>query len=480
MNTSLISATYTWAQFAPVYSLVGLAVLILLADAFLPRISKQIYPLIAAVGTFIAACFMIKGEYASSFGLLACGATTVCLIMLWDYRATVYASVAGGDDAEGSSELAVLPLIATAGVCALTQARDLIMLFVCLETVTLASYAMAGFFRRNQGSVEAGVKYLILGAVSTGILVMGAAWYFGTTGTFFLNAQMELAALSNTHLCTGFLLGLGMLLAGAFFKVGAAPMHTWIPDVYQGAPTPVSAYLAVVSKVAGFIVLLLFTIPLMQIGQQLPNIIAPIIYTLGVVAALTLLIGNLGAINQVNIKRLMGYSSIGQAGFILIFFVGMRNNFASEVCYYLLAYGVATLAVFYAITQLRQQRGSEEIDAFNGLGKTNPRTASLITVCFASLAGVPLTGGFLAKWSSFRAMIYGLQRWEHLSWSLLIIMIICATAGFYYYFKVLRAMYWEKPESHATPVAFTPGALVILSLSALILIGMGTLPLIIS
>ena len=184
MSTSyLISASYTWGQFTPVFFLAGLAILLLLADAFLSRLSKQAFPLIAAIGCFLATCGMVTGPWKNPYGMLAAGSAALCLLLAFDYRTVVHASVAGGDREEGSGELSILMLLATAGVVALTRARDLIMLFVSLETITLSSYALAGYFRRNRGSVEAGVKYLVLGAVSTGILVMGIAWFFGTTGT---------------------------------------------------------------------------------------------------------------------------------------------------------------------------------------------------------------------------------------------------------------------------------------------------------
>ena len=477
-STYLISGVYSWGQFAPVFWLVGLAVALLLADTFLPRVPKQLYPIGGAIGAGIAACFMLGGAHASAFGALACGATALCLLLAWDYRAVVCASVAGGDDEEGMAEFAALPLLACAGICGLIQAKDLAMLFVCLETVTLSSYALAGYFRRNQGSIEAGVKYLVLGALSTGIFVFGAAWFFGTTGSFALDYRLALAALNNPFLGTGFLVAMGMLLMGAFFKVGAAPAHTWIPDVYQGAPTPVSAFLAVASKVAGFVVLLLLCRPLVQVASVAAPMMHPVVQTLAAVAAATLLVGNLGALGQQNAKRLLGYSSIGQAGFILVFFVAMGPRLSSEVFFYLLAYGLATIPAFYAIAQLRRQRGHEEISAFRGLGKTNPRTAFLITVSFASLAGVPLTGGFLAKFSAFRAFVYAQHRWEPLGWWLLPIMVICAAAGFYYYFKVLRAMYWERPQEDDAPVRFSPVCTAVLALGALALVALGTLPLV--
>ena len=474
--TSSISDLYTWGQFTPAFILVGLAVLILLADAFLPRISKQVYPVAGAIGALLLSLTLAVGEHPYYYDALACGATALCLLLAYDYRSIVYASVAGADEEDGAAEFAALPLIACAGICALCVARDIIMLFVSLETVTLASYALAGYFRRNQGSIEAGVKYLILGALSTGIFVFGAAWFFGMTSSFRLEPEGVWMALSSPALCTGLLIAVAMLMLGAFFKVGVVPMHSWIPDVYQGAPTPVSAFLAVVSKTAGFVLLIQLCTPLVQMVHAFAPILTPIIYALSVVTALTLLVGNLGAIRQSNVKRLLGYSSIGQAGFIMVFFVNMGSSVFSDVFIYLLAYGLATIPAFYAIAQLRIQRGNEELSAFRGLAKTNPRTAALITVSFASLAGVPLTGGFLAKFLSFRALVHASHRWDMLGWWLLPIMIICAAAGFFYYFKVLRAMYWEAPQEGDAPVKFSPLATGVLAVSAVAIIVLGTLP----
>lgn len=477
-NTLSISALYTWGQFTPAFCLVGLAVLLLLADAFFPRVSKQVYPVAGAIGAFLVGLCLLVGEHTAYFDSLACFATALCLLLAFDYRSVVYDSVGGSGEEDGAAEFAALPLIACAGICALTVARDIIMLFVSLETVTLSSYALAGYFRRNQGSIEAGVKYLILGALSTGIFVFGAAWYFGMVGSFLLAPELVWPALNSPYLCTGVLVAFAMLMLGAFFKVGAAPMHSWIPDVYQGSPTPVSAFLAVASKIAGFVLLLHICTPLVQMVHAYAPLIAPIIFGLSVVTALTLLIGNLGAIRQSNVKRLLGYSSIGQAGFIMVFFVSMGSTLFTDVCYYLLAYGLATIPAFYAIAQVRMQRGSEEISAFRGLAKTNPRTAALIAVSFASLAGVPLTGGFMAKFKSFCALVYAQHRWDFSCWGLLIIMVICAAAGFYYYFKVLRAMYWETPQEGDAPVKFSPLATAVLAISAAALIALGTLPLI--
>ncbi len=486
MDNAFISASYTWSQFTPAYVLVGIACLILMADCFVPKFPKRGYALVAAIGALVTACFIDRDSVMGSFAFLACLATGLCLLLAFDYTKVTADSIAGNDNEEGTAEFYALPLIAAAGIFSLTQARDLIMLFVSLEVITLTSYVLAGYFRRNQGSIEAGVKYLILGALSTGMLVFGAAWYFGTTGSFMLEPFAIDNALRGTlvgsmGIRACFSLALALLLLGAFFKVGAAPMHMWIPDVYQGAPTPTSTFLAVASKTAGFVVLCALVMPFSAfagINHPFSGAVLVLVQVFAVVAAATLLIGNLGAINQSNAKRLLGYSSIGQAGFILVFFLNMGDAVwqLSNICNYLLAYTLATVAAFAAIAMVRTQRGSEEISAFRGLGKTNPRTAFLITVSFASLAGVPLTVGFTAKFYSFLALLNSMNNWSGISW-LLPVMIVCAAAGFYYYFKVLRSMYWEAPQEGDRPLC-VPGVTVgLLTACAVSIILLGTLPL---
>ena len=476
-----IVSTYTWCQFAPTFALVGLAALLILADALLPKLPKRLYAGIAALGSFVAAFFMTTGEYANLFGFIATVATGLSILLAFDYTKVCCESIAGNGNEEGTGEFYALPLVACAGILSLTQARDLVMLFVSLEVVTLTSYVLAGYFRRNQGSIEAGIKYLVLGAMSTGILVYGIAWYFGMVGSFTLSAETVYSALNggvagSPALAFGFLLATAMLFAGAFFKIGAAPMHVWIPDVYQGAPTPTTAFLAVASKAAGFVVLCSLILPFAPFATPGSLLGRILVTTIAIVAAATLLIGNLGAMRQTNLKRLLGYSSIGQAGFILVFFLQMQVALEFNVCEYLLAYALATISAFFAVAMVRTQRGSEEIAAFRGLGKTNPRTAFLITVSFASLAGVPLTLGFMVKLKTFVTVVSAIQNWDNFCW-LLVIMVITAATGFYYYFKVLRSMYWEKPQPGVPALRVPLCTGVVLTISAIALIILGTLPL---
>lgn len=467
--------TYTWSQFIPAFSLVGVASVLLLADAFLPKLPKRLFGAVAAAATFVTGCFLMGGEHANAFGLLACLATCFSILLALDYTQVTCASLTGSDSEEGSTELYALPMVACAGILALTQAKDLITLFVSLEVITLTSYVLAGYFRRNQGSVEAGIKYLVIGAMSTGMLVFGAAWYFGMSGTFELGNSAVVAALNGSPVMfKGFLMAIALLLTGAFFKVGAAPMQVWVPDVYQGAPTPVSNFLATASKTAGFVLLSAVVAPMLTcMGDAY-------LLTLGTVTVATLVIGNLGALTQSNAKRLLGYSSIGQAGFILVFYLPLNSSplkmvaIQSNVLLYLAAYTLATTVAFFAIAMVRTQRGSEELSAFRGLGTTNPRLAFLITVAFASLAGVPLTAGFLVKMLSFIALISVMGKCCCLVWVLLPVMIICAAAGFYYYFKVIREMYWVKPAEGDKPLSVPVISGLVMTICTLLIIITGT------
>ncbi len=475
------SATYTWAQFTPAFILVGVAAVLLMADTFIKTLPKRAYALAAALSALLVGCYTFSGDHANAYSFLACLATGLSILVAYDYTKVTCSSIAGGTCDEGTGEFYALPLVACAGILCLTQAADLIMVFVSLEVVTLTSYVLAGYFRRNQGSIEAGIKYLVLGAMSTGILVFGAAWYFGMSGTFILDSAVVMDILSSGSVASGtvaigFLMSVALLFLGAFFKVGAAPMHVWIPDVYQGAPTPTTTFLAVASKTAGFALLCVLVVPFRDLAIPGVHVADMLVNVFAVVAAATLLIGNLGALFQSNAKRLLGYSSIGQAGFILVFFVNLNAPVEVLTFKYLLAYTLATVAAFFAIAMVRTQRGSEEISAFRGLGKTNPRTAFLIVVSFASLAGVPLTMGFMVKMYSFIALVGAMQSWTYLVW-LLPIMILTATAGFYYYFKVIRAMYWEKPQSDDKPLCVPFCTAFVMSACVLTLIILGTWPL---
>ncbi len=480
---------YTWSDFSACIALVVIAVIIMMADAFCKTLPRRLYAIVGGLGLLAVGLFFgisdsfLSGNPVHLLGNIACVAGGFCLLFAFDYASVTTQSVTGSESEEGTGELYALFLIAIAGICALARAKDLITLFVSLEVITLSSYVMVGYYRRNRGSIEAGVKYLVQGALSTGILVFGLAWYFGSTGSFSLDPATAPEQLSQLFSVPAMQFAVILVSLGILFKIGAIPMSSWIPDVYQGAPTPVTAFLSTCSKIAGVMALLLVynaskeLLPLSGASATTPvfSEVVPALHSfLILVTVATLLVGNLAAINQSNAKRLLAYSSIGQAGFVLVFFVAQTDLLAeskqlgSGMAIYLGAYALAAVASFIAIGVVRMARQSEEISAFDGLGETNPYFAFAITLAMASLAGVPLTAGFMGKLISFITAVQ-----TNVPDILLIAMIIAAAVGFYYYFKILRAMYWESPAEGAAPVKVPTLSAILLGVLSLGILVMG-------
>jgi NADH-quinone oxidoreductase subunit N len=328
-------------------------------------------------------------------------------------------------------EFIALPLFTCAGLMYLVSAIDFVFIFVALELVTVSFYVMVSFSRRNPTTLEAGTKYLVLSALSTAFLVYGIAWIFGTTGQTSLYGLTT--AVANVGSNSGaILLGMVCVLVALGFKIAAVPFQIWVPDVYQGAPTPVTAYLSVGSKAAGFVVLIRVLQPFMSLPQTQR--------LLFVIALLTLIYGNFAALPQTNMKRLLAYSSIAHAGYLLI---GVVCFDVRAIGFYLVAYLLMTLLSFAVLTIVAQQAG-EEISDFDGLGRRSPFLAFAMLISMTSLAGVPFTAGFLGKFYIFYAAVSQRQI------ALIVVGVITVGCGFYYYLKVARAMYWQSSTNTST------------------------------
>src|SRR5437762_1078359 len=349
-----------------------------------------------------------------------------------------------------------LPLLTCAGLMYLVSAVDFIFIFVSLELITISFFVLVSFPLRNPIALEAGIKYLILGALSTAFLVYGITWIFGVTGE--TNLQKITAAFSSgkidIHAAT---FAAVLVLVGLGFKIAAVPFQIWVPDVYQGAPTPVTAFLSVGSKAAGFVVLLRVLRPFLM----LPRMDSVLV----LVAMLTMIYGNLAALPQGNLKRLLAYSGIAHAGYFLI---GVACFDGQAVAFYLVAYLLMTLLSFAVLVIVSQQTG-DRISDFDGLAKRSPFLAFAMLIAMVSLAGVPFTAGFLGKFFIFYAAIA--QR----PLALVVVGVITLAWGFYYYIKVVRAMYWQ---SAATIDKIPLSTLSRFAMSALILaiIGFGIYP----
>jgi NADH-quinone oxidoreductase subunit N len=430
-----------------------LGMVILMTEAFAGKIDKRILAFAAITGlaiVLLASFFVVptpSPAYATGFWSFytadrlaiffkqfALLTTILVLIMMIDYEPVLRSSFPGATLQVGLGEFAALPLFACAGLMYLVSAIDFVFIFVALELVTVSFYVLVSFTRRNPATLEAGTKYLVLSALSTAFLVYGIAWIFGATGQ--TNLYRLTAALANAGSDSGAaLLGMVFVLVALGFKIAAVPFQIWVPDVYQGAPTPVTAYLSVGSKAAGFVVLIRVLQPFTNLPQTQRLIF--------VIAILTLIYGNLAALPQTNLKRLLAYSSIAHAGYLLI---GVVCFDVRAITFYLVAYLVMTLLSFAVLIIVAQQAG-EEISDFDGLAKRSPFLAFAMLIGMVSLAGVPFTAGFLGKFYIFYAAI--LQR----QIALVVVGVITVGCGFYYYLKVVRAMYWQSDaKTDAIPV----------------------------
>jgi NADH-quinone oxidoreductase subunit N len=334
-------------------------------------------------------------------------------------------------------EYSILVLLSTLGMMVLISAADLIMLYLGLELMSLALYVVAASNRDNARSTEAGLKYFVLGALSSGMLLYGASLVYGFTGTV---SFAGIAAVTKTG-SVGIVFGLVFLLAGLCFKISAVPFHMWTPDVYEGAPTPVTAFFASAPKVAAIAVFtrVAFT--------AFPGILSQWQQIVVFVAIASMALGSFAAIGQKNIKRLMAYSSIGHMGFALVGLAAGTPEGAQGVLIYIAIYVAMTLGSFAVIlTMKRNGHHVEDISAFSGLSRTNPVLAFFFAMLLFSLAGIPPLAGFFAKWYVFVAAIKaGL-------FTLAVVGVLTSVVGAYYYLTIIKVMYFDEPLVQVDPM----------------------------
>ncbi|MGB7767904.1 MAG: NADH-quinone oxidoreductase subunit N [Verrucomicrobiia bacterium] len=345
--------------------------------------------------------------------------------------------------AGGISEYYSLIIFALAGMCFAASANDFAMLFVSIELITITFYVLTSFQRGRLISLEAGVKYLILGALSSAFLVFGIALVWGTTGKLNFTELASVAAQFETNKL--FLIGVLFVLVGLGFKIAAFPFQIWVPDVYQGAPTPTTAFLAVGSKAAGFVLLLrvLFT--------ALPAVTRHWADLLIVISSITILYGNLCALPQRNLKRLMGYSSIAHAGYLLLGVAALSVSGQAALLYYLAGYLFTVVAAFLVICVVMRHLDNEDISALAGLNQRSPLLATTMTLAMMSLAGIPPMAGFFGKFLLLKAVIQQ-GAVNHGYYCLAFTALVGVVISLYYYFGVIRAIYWSKNAPDLSPI----------------------------
>ncbi len=344
------------------------------------------------------------------------------------------------------------------GLYLLSTYNTLLMMFLGIEIMSIPQYILAGSDKKNLKSSEASLKYFLMGAFSTGILLMGITLLFGATHSFYISDIAGM--LNNENLNPMALTGILFLIVAMGFKMSAAPMHTWTPDVYDGSPTAFTAFMATVGKAGAFFAFMrLFYGALGTISSHWTMVLA-------IVTALTLLIGNVTAVFQQSVKRMLAYSSIAQAGFMLFAILAMNAMAIQAVLLYSLAYCVATIGVFAVVVKLKDYT----YDGFNGLAKKEPLLAFVATIFLFSLAGIPLTGGFMAKYYVLAA----LTKQGNLLW-LVIFALLMAAISVYYYFRVIVSMYFKTGEPELSSEVTVTDKILLVGTS-LVVIAIGIFP----
>jgi NADH-quinone oxidoreductase subunit N len=345
--------------------------------------------------------------------------------------------------AVGIAEFYALMLFALSGMLFASSANDFALLFVSLELITVTFYVLTSFQRGRITSLEAGVKYLIIGALSTAFTVYGIALVYGISHT--LNFAVLSGVAAQYALNKIFLFGLALVLVGLGFKIAAFPFQIWAPDVYQGAPVPVTAFLAVGSKAAGFALLL------RVLFVAVPDVTAHWSNLLIILSGFSILYGNLCAIPQRNLKRLLGYSSIAHAGYLLLGISALSTAGRSAVLYYLSGYLFTVLAAFTVICLALRQVEGEDVGALAGLHRRSPLLAATLTLAMASLAGIPPLAGFFGKFLLLKAVIE--QGPAHPGYYCLTFTALAGVViSLYYYFGVVRAIYWSSEAADLSPI----------------------------
>jgi NADH-quinone oxidoreductase subunit N len=350
---------------------------------------------------------------------------------------------------KGKGEFHLLALLATLGMFFLASGEDFASLFVSLELITVSFYCLTAFKRNDERSVEAAVKYIVLGALASSFLILGIAFVYGATGDLSLAGLANSSVLSELGHADGALIQFGvlMVLAGLAFKIAAVPFQVWTPDVYEGAASPVTAFLSMGSKAAGFVLLMKVVRACLGPGADGGMAgAAAWVGLLGLMAAATVLYGNLGAMWQGNMKRLLGYSSIGHAGYALMGIAAFDSAGFSAVIYYLIAYLFTVLGVFAVVVVVSGVSKSHALTDYAGLGRRSPLVALVLTCCLLSLAGVPPFGGFFGKFLVFNAII---AKGTPMAYFMAFVGAAGVVISLYYYLRVVARLYVDEPPEDA-------------------------------
>ncbi|GAA1632502.1 NADH-quinone oxidoreductase subunit NuoN [Georgenia ruanii] len=486
MNT-FVAPEVNWAALTPVLIVLAAAVAGVLVEAFVPRPARRpvqlVLGLLATAGALVAVVWrwtvvqdggpsaLVAGALIEDGPALAAQAVLVLfgllgLLVIADrtesgegaFVAQAAARPGSTDEADATragmaqTEVYPLTLFALAGMLLFAGAGDLLTLFVALEVLSLPLYVLSGLARRRRLlSQEASLKYFLLGAFASAFFLFGIALLYGYSGTVRLSglAQSVPATVGMDWLLLG---GALLVIIGLLFKVGAVPFHAWTPDVYQGAPTPVTGFMAAATKLAAFAALLRF------LYVVLPGMSWDLEPVMWVVIILTMLIGTVLGIVQTDVKRMLAYSSIAHAGFVLIGVISLRSLGIAAVLFYLLAYGLATIGAFALVTLVRERDADGNVTGeathlaqWAGLGRRSPTAAVAMVIFLLSFAGIPLTAGFIGKFAVFSAAI------DSGAAVLVVLAVLASAATAFFYVRLVVLMFFTEPDGESTAVVASEG-----------------------
>lgn len=396
---------------------------------------------------------MLFDNFAVAFSSICIISTMLILLISKDYFEQISEHVA---------EYYTIILFALVGILIMVSFHNLSMLFIGIEIMSVSLYILAGIRKQDFKSNEAALKYFLMGAFSTGFLLLGIAFIYGATATFDLGVIKEYVIANPSGISPLFYSGLILMIIGLSFKIGAAPFHFWTPDVYEGSPTLITAFMSTVVKTAGFAAFLRLFIVCFA---PLHDFWMPVLM---VISVLTLFIGNVTALYQHSFKRMLAYSSISHAGYMLFAIVALGPLSENAVFVYASAYSVASIIAFSVLILVKRQTGSDNFDNFSGLARTNPFIAFTLTVAMLSLAGIPLTAGFIGKFMMFSTAL------SEYHMIMVLLAVVNAVIGIFYYLKVVVAMYFKsaEPKEVQSSAYFN----FVLGLSALLTIILGIYP----
>ncbi len=449
------AASNQWLAIAPELMVGCLALLLLIFEIVLPKKHHDIIPSLSIVGLLAIVVGLVLNYHSvflgrETFNGLLLHTGTGQFLRLFFLLAAVGVSVLGTvalkRQVMPKVEFFAITLVVTAAMMLLAQANHFVMLFVALETITVGFYILVSYTRTNPLSLEAGLKYLIMGALSSAILLFGIVLLYGVAGNpgfaqhteqamHFDHLRIFLQANPDNTLAS---IGIVLVLAGVAFKIGAVPFQIWIPDVYQGAPTPVTAFLAIASKAAGFAILLTLVSVFSPYGGLVTTVLT-------VAAIATILFGNIAALTQHNVKRLIGLSGVSHAGYLLIGVIAAMHVplAVGAVCFYLFVYLLASLAVFGVMTHVSgDDDADQDLDHYADLAKEHPFLGAVLGVGLGSLAGIPPLAGFMGK------LLVFLAAFEAGLYALLAVAIVGVVLSIYYYFGWIKAAFfpqWRPP-----------------------------------